>query len=191
MSQSELLKKLSAFLERDRIGYFLTGSLASSLQGEPRATHDIDLVVELAAPAVAKLAAAFPTPDYYLDEPAALEAVRRRQSFNLIEVKSGAKVDFWLLTDEPFDRSRFSRRKREELMGIALWVSAPEDTILVKLRWAKLSGGSEKQFGDALRVFEVQSDRLDRRYLDHWAGLLQIDDLYRRLLEEAQPLLLP
>ncbi len=26
-----------------------------------------------------------------------------------------------------------------------------EDTILMKLRWAKLSGGSEKQFTDALR----------------------------------------
>jgi len=34
-------------LERLGIGYFLGGSLASSFQGEPRATNDIDLVVDL------------------------------------------------------------------------------------------------------------------------------------------------
>jgi hypothetical protein len=28
-------------------------------------------------------------------------------------------------------------------------------TILMKLRWAALSGGSERQFTDALRVYEV------------------------------------
>ncbi len=39
-------------------------------------------------------------------------------------------------------------------------------TILAKLRWAKLSGGSEKQFTDALRVFEVQAGELDLDYLE-------------------------
>ena len=34
-------------LERCDIGYFLGGSLASSYQGEPRATNDIDFVVAL------------------------------------------------------------------------------------------------------------------------------------------------
>jgi len=40
-------------------------------------------------------------------------------------------------------------------MDTEIWVSSPEDTILAKLRWANLSGGSEKQFIDALRVYEV------------------------------------
>ena len=33
-------------LERCDIGYFLGGSLASSYQGEPRATNDIDFVMD-------------------------------------------------------------------------------------------------------------------------------------------------
>jgi hypothetical protein len=37
-------------------------------------------------------------------------------------------------------------------MGLEMQVSSPEDTILAKLRWAKLLGGSEKQITDALRV---------------------------------------
>jgi len=65
-------------------------------------------------------------------------------------------------------------------------VSTPEDTILVKLRWAKLSGGSEKQFIDALRVYEVQYGNLDLNYLDHWVKKLEIEPLWKQLLDEAE-----
>ena len=36
-------------LEAPGVRYFLGGSLASSMQGEPRSTNDIDLIVEMAA----------------------------------------------------------------------------------------------------------------------------------------------
>jgi hypothetical protein len=67
---------------------------------------------------------------------------------NLIDTVSGDKADFWLLTETPFDYSRFTRRYHEELMGMRIAVSSPEDTILMKLRWSKMSGGSEKQFSE-------------------------------------------
>jgi hypothetical protein len=106
--------------------------------------------------------------------------------FNLIAVTEGYKVDFWVLTGEPFDQSRFSRRLTEEFMGLKLKVSSPEDTILAKLRWAKLSGGSEKQFMDALRVYEVQQGTLDLNYLSQWAKQLTVESLWKRLKQEAE-----
>jgi len=45
--QQELLKLVIARLYEAGIEYMLTRSLASSLQGEPRATHDIDPVVAI------------------------------------------------------------------------------------------------------------------------------------------------
>jgi hypothetical protein len=65
-------------------------------------------------------------------------------------------------------------------------VSSPEDTILAKLRWAKLSGGSEKQFTDALRVYEVQFGKLDLEYLDRWVKKLDVQSLWKQLKEEAE-----
>ncbi|NWG14519.1 MAG: hypothetical protein HXY20_13410 [Acidobacteria bacterium] len=47
MSQQESLKTVVRTLEELDIGYMVTGSIASSLQGEPRSTHDIDIVVNL------------------------------------------------------------------------------------------------------------------------------------------------
>ena len=166
----------------------LTGSLVSSLQGEPRATHDIDLLVELSTTAAKRLAEAFPLPDFYVSEERVRQAVRRKTMFNLIDLKSGGKVDFWSLTEEPFDRSRFSRRRPARLFDELIQVSSPEDTILMKLMWAKESGGSEKQYGDALRVYEVQFSVLDHDYLEHWVKRLELQRLWRRLQGEAETL---
>lgn len=65
-------------------------------------------------------------------------------------------------------------------------VSSPEDTILAKLRWAKLSGGSEKQFTDALRVYEVQYGKLNIDYLKQWVKKLKVESLWKRIVDEAE-----
>ena len=142
MSQQELLKKVIQALEGAGIEYMVSGSLASSLQGEPRSTHDIDVVVAVQQSTAHVLVRAFLSPDYYLTEESILKAIQDQGMFNLIDVNSGDKVDFWVLTDDPFDRSRFKRKYAEEALGITIMVSRPEDTILMKLKWAKLSGGS-------------------------------------------------
>ena len=174
MSQQELLIRTIASLEAAGVGYFASGSVASSLQGEPRSTHDLDFVVAISPGALPALLSRFPTPDFYVDPETARGAVERRTMFNLIEVATGEKVDFWLLTDSPFDRSRFARKREETLFGRIAFVSSPEDTIMQKLAWSKRSGFSEKQFGDCLRVFEVQFELLDQAYMDRWARELGV-----------------
>lgn len=186
MSQQKLLKKVIQTLEEIGIEYMLTGSIASSLQGEPRSTHDIDIIIIIKRSDVNKLVESFPTPDFYLDRDSIFDAIERQDMFNLIDVREGDKVDFWILTNEPYDRSRFSRKYAEEFAGISIQVSSPEDTILAKLRWAKLSGGSEKQFTDALRVYEVQFEKLDKDYLKYWVKELEIELLWERLENEAE-----
>jgi len=186
MSQQELLRKVIQALDQAGMQYMITGSLASSLQGEPRSTHDIDMVIAIQESEVHKLMETFPPPNFYLDEDSILDAIDRQNMFNLIDVNVGDKVDFWILTEEPFDQSRFSRKTSEEFMGLKMQVSTPEDTILAKLRWARLSGGSEKQFTDALRVYEVQYGRLNIDYLKHWVKKLDVESLWKRLVDEAE-----
>lgn len=73
-------------------------------------------------------------------------------------------------------------------MGFSIQVSSPEDTILAKLKWAQLPGGSEKQFADALRVYEVQHGKLDLDYLVDWAETLNVGSVLKRLQDTAQAL---
>ena len=188
MSQQELLKKVVDVLRDLGIDYMVSGSLVSSLQGEPRSTHDVDIVVAIHHSSAKPLAAAFPLPDYYLTEESILNALRTNGLFNLIDVNSGDKVDFWMLTDQPFDLSRFRRKRIEDVLGMQLAVSAPEDTILMKLHWAEKSGGSDRHIIDALRVYEVQYGLLDLEYLRDWARTLGVSSLLDRIEEQAERL---
>jgi hypothetical protein len=188
MSQQELLKRVVHALNEAGIEYMVTGSLVSSIQGEPRLTHDIDLLVMIKKTEVQRLIRAFPPEDFYFDEDSINDAIDRQSMFNIIDIKEGDKIDFWLLTGEAFDRSRFNRRYSVKFLGTVIFVSSPEDTILAKLRWAKMSGGSQKQFGDALRVYEVQYGKLEPAYLEEWASRLDITDLWESLKKEADVL---
>lgn len=187
MSQQELLVDVVTTLRKLQVLFMLTGSHASSLQGEARATHDIDFVVQLTGEAGQRLVQAFKADRYYLSETAVYDAIRSQRMFNLLETTTGEKVDFWILTDQPFDQSRFARRQSFDLGGVTVDVSSPEDTILMKLAWCRESGGSEKQFQDVLHIYELQHDRLDTGYLEHWVGELQVEELWRRVLDEAEP----
>ncbi len=186
MNPVELLRYVVEVLDSAGIEYMVTGSVASSLHGEPRATHDLDIVVAIRPAAAPALLKAFSPPQFYLDEGAILEAIQIGGMFNAINVEEGDKVDFWLLTDDPFDVSRFSRRVQEDVFGIPLKVSSPEDTILAKLRWSKLSGGSAKPYIDALRVYEVQAHLLDLEYLSDWAQRLDVTEAWQRIQDEAE-----
>ncbi len=187
MSQQELLNDVVRSLQGLGIEFMLSGSLASSLQGEARATHDIDLVTRLTLQDVDRLFFVFNIDRFYLSKTAVADAIRTQRMFNLLETATGEKVDFWVLTDSPFDQSRFARRQQIDLGEFVIDVSSPEDTILMKLLWCKQSGGSEKQFNDVLRVYELQAALLDMRYIHSWVEELDIKDLWQRVLDEAEP----
>jgi hypothetical protein len=70
-----------------------------------------------------------------------------------------------------------------------MYISSPEDTILMKLKWSKLSGGSRKQSDDALRVYELQYRFLDIVYINDWVKKLEINQQWNDLLSEADPLI--
>lgn len=189
MSQQELLTEVIAKLHHLGIDFMLTGSHASSLQGEARLTHDIDLVVSLSLNQSKPLVQSFSPDRFYVSEAAVAEAIRAKRMFNVLETTTGEKVDFWVLTETPFDQSRFARRQRINLGEQSVDISSPEDTILMKLVWCERSGGSEKQFHDVLRVYELQADLLDQAYLKKWVTDLGVEELWQRVLAEAEPFL--
>ena len=46
MSPEETLRRVIEILEKHKIPYMLTGSVAASYHGRPRATHDADVVID-------------------------------------------------------------------------------------------------------------------------------------------------
>jgi hypothetical protein len=174
-------------MEQAQVPYFLGGSLASSLQGEPRATNDIDFVVDLRAAQVRPLIQSLGT-DFEVDEEALREAVARRSSWNIFHVPTVTKVDLFILREGLFDESEFARRRRVVLTteGRGLFVKSPEDSVLRKLLWFRDGGGtSTTQWRDIVQILRISAGGLDTTYLENWAERLGVAPLLAKARREA------
>lgn len=175
----------------DSVGapYFVAGSLASSAYGFPRATNDADLIVDLDEQQVQPLAAKLSS-DFVIDADAALAAVRRRASFNVIRASTVEKVDLFVGRELPWQREEMARRRRVTLDDTdppeTLYLASPEDTVLSKLAWYRPGREvSDRQWRDVLAVLRVQAGELHLTYLRRWAAERGVEDLLARALQAA------
>lgn len=172
MNQEELLLDALARLDRAGVTYMVTESIASNFWGVPRTTHDLDFVVQLPPSQAPALVEAF-REGYYIDEQAVRAAYQPPHQFNAIDTRSSLKIDFWLLRPIPFEREMFRRRTLQPMFGREAWLATPEDVILHKLYWNRITP-SERQRLDAAGVAAVQRGRLDEAHLRRWAEELDV-----------------
>jgi hypothetical protein len=180
---AELLASIIERLDRAGIPYMVTGSLASSYHGEPRATRDVDIVIDPEPAALATLVDDLQEAAFYVDRDVALEALAKRSQFNAIG-PDASKVDFIIRRDRPFSLEEFSRRQRADLLGTAGFITTAEDLVLAKLEWAAASG-SERQLSDVAGILAIAGP-LDTAYIDRWSGVLGVGDTWRRLRDESR-----
>jgi hypothetical protein len=171
VTTSDPLARIVAALEHAGIPAMLTGSFASSFHGEPRATRDMDLVIEADANRLRTFVRSLPPDEFYVDEDAALEALAAETQFNAIDVAGRWKIDLIIRKSRPFSLAEFARRRREQVGNLAIDVVSAEDLIIAKLEWAK-RGGSERQIDDAASIVGIRGPSLDGAYLEGWISEL-------------------
>ena len=172
-----------AALRRHSIPYFITGSLASSVHGEFRATNDIDIVAELDPQRLGALFADL-SATFVADLDQARGALARGESFNLIHSTTFLKIDIFPCVSE-FNHEATRRAVSIAIPGAheTLQVASVEDIILSKLWWFRLGGEtSEVQQRDVRRLVELNRERLDLPYLRRWSPQLKVVDLLERFL---------
>lgn len=180
MTEQEFAIDAIRRLNRSGLAYFLTGAMASNYWGIPRTTHDLDFVVQLPFDAIPDLLREFQN-DFYIDEAAVRAALAPPYQFNAVDRRSALKIDFWTLRSDRFEISIFERRLSVNLLGECAWIVTAEDVILHKLYWDSITP-SERQVGDVAGIVAVQSDSLDRAYLQKWAAELGINEKLNKLL---------
>ena len=165
----DLAATLRALVERlDRLGlpYMIVGSIAALSHGRARATQDFDVVVALDGTGLDRLLDELPADDFYVSREAAVDALRDSRMFNVIDMRTGWKVDVVPLKSRPFSRREFARRRPVTLLGLEVYVASLEDVVLAKLEWSKLGGGSQRQREDARELLRLHRDRADVAYLE-------------------------
>lgn len=188
MKGDEILGLVVRLLDEIGIPYMLTGSLAGSFHGAPRATQDIDLVVDAELSDLLGLADRLRGVGMYVSDDAVREALDSRGLFNAIDSSSGWKIDFIVRRDRPFSREEFSSRQTVRFLDLDLSIARAEDMILAKLEWSKL-GDSELQLRDVAEILSIQSTRLDFDHIERWVAELEIGEQWLRakVLAESSP----
>lgn len=167
-------------LDAAEIPFMLTGSMAAAVHGAPRATQDIDLVIEASAAQIDRLVEALTAARLYVSREAAHEALAARGQFNAIDPESGWKIDFIIRRARPFSETEFERRVKTEAFGVSMAVATIEDLILAKLEWSEF-GDSELQRRDVAELFEEAGADVDMPYLEKWIESLGLQSTWRRV----------
>ena len=167
------------------IRYAVTGSVASSVHGEPITSFDVDICLTMTAADARRFDEVLPD-RFYRNLEGMEQAATNRSMSNIIDTKTGLKVDLSTLPDEPYFRSVMVRRYQiaYEPGGRSFWTVTAEDIVLMKLLWRKDSR-SQKQWDNALSVVRVRANQLDVRYLREWADRLGIQGDLDALINEA------
>ncbi|MDH4196301.1 MAG: nucleotidyltransferase family protein [Candidatus Aminicenantes bacterium] len=187
MDQRELLHHAARCFNDRRIPYFITGSVASFLYGEPRLTQDIDIVADIRERNIPGLLECFPKKEFYIDDFSIRRAIHEKSQFNIIHPSSGIKIDIIIPKGGTFDRQRFERRRAVRTPGgLIIQYSSPEDIIISKLEFYR-EGRSEKHLRDIAGIVKISGEELDLGYIaavTQGKGLKEIwQDFLERILK--------
>jgi len=181
-SGESITLRVASALEVCGIPFLLTGSFASNYYGIPRSTRDADFVLQSQRAVGPDLAQQLGE-DFILEPQLSFETNTGTFRQVLRYKKKPFKVELFLLSQDPHDQARFSRRRAARLFEHRVWLPSPEDVIITKLRWAR---GKDRD--DTRDVMAVQQDQLDWRYVEDWCrrhGTLPLMEEIRRSVSAA------
>jgi hypothetical protein len=166
MQDPDLISLFVAPLEKAGISYMITGSIASSIYGEPRNTLDIDLVVLIQPDQIPLLSQLFPEDDFYLPPSDVIAIESRREAhghFNIIHHHTGLKADIYLSHNHPILPWALENTRRLKTDTCQITIAPPEYVILHKLEFYRESG-HQRHLRDIAGIIEQQE--LDHEFLD-------------------------
>ena len=185
MPEANLFLMFTQRLNALGVAYMVSGSVAVIIYGEPRLTHDVDLIVVLDRQHIARLPEVFPPAEFYCPPPAviAVEAAReQRGHFNIIHHQTGFKADVYLHGRDPLHAWGLARARQLEVEGQVFVVAPPEYVIVRKLEFYR-EGGSEKHLRDIRSMLDTSSGAINRAELEQLIVARGLQDAWRKVEE--------
>ena len=153
-------------LERAGIPHAIVGSVASSVYGEPRATNDVDLLIQLSRADAGRLASAFPADRFYVPPREVIEVELARSHgghLNVLALETMMNADIYPV--RPAEAEWFERRRSLEVGGRKVWFAIPEAVIVHKLRFFR-EGGGERHLRDIGGMLAVMDAAIDHALIE-------------------------
>lgn len=173
MHEPSLIAPFISRLQRLGVPYMVTGSTAGILYGEPRLTHDVDIVVALAPRDARGFVEAFPDDQFDCPPLEVVIAETRRESgghCNVIDHATGFKADIYVACDE-LHAWGLERRHTIRVDDLEVAVAPIEYVIVRKFAYYR-EGRSAKHVRDIRGMVDVSATAIDRPLLEGWIDRL-------------------
>ena len=159
-------RKLVHFLEAEKVPYVLVGGIAAGLQGNPRVTEDVDVMITLPSSKILKLAEAAAKEGFDVTPELAETQWLASGFVRLWFGPPGKQVAADLMAcNSEFLREASWRAQPAPCFGLRIPIGTPEDMIIFKL-----AAWREKDVPDARAIFIRHEDKLDKAYLRRWCA---------------------
>ena len=180
-------------LEEASVTYLVGGAVAVWGWGEARTTRDFDVVVDLPVEQMAEFSKALEARGMLVPVEVILDLYISPADLpiNAIHMPTGYKLEVFLL--RPEDTLRASALQRRLLVdfgpGIGeAYVHSPEDLILYKLQYYRLSGQTKHIRDIGSIVAMVGDDSLEQDYLSQWIDRLELTEIWMEIRKQlVQP----
>jgi hypothetical protein len=183
MQEANLFLIFLERLNKSGIEYMSTGSVASIIYGEPRMTHDIDLVLGLHTGNIKQLADIFDTEEFYCPPMEVMKAETIRKTgghFNIIHQKTGFKADIYPIGEDKLHIWAMARRRKVEVENCDVWLAPPEYVIIRKLEYFK-QGGSSKHLSDIKKMLDISGKTINTAELERKISEYHLTDEWKKV----------
>jgi hypothetical protein len=184
------LKLILETLEVSGIEYMIGGAIAEWAWGEPRATQDLDIVINLPIKAIGRFSKELEKRKMLVPADIILDTLVENRAdipLNAIHMYSGLKADLYLMRDgDKLRQSAFQRRVKVDYgppIG-KVYVHSPEDLILYKLMYLGLSG-QPKHARDIAAILRAKKNQLDLKYIKEWVDQLGLGSVWNEMLDSS------
>ena len=183
----DFVRQVIAAVEAAGVSYMIGGAVAAWAWGEPRATLDLDLVVNIPLEAVGQLSKELKKGGMLVPEEIILDNIlgdRADLPINAIHMHSGYKADLYPLREgDELRASAFDRRQKIDLgepLG-EVYLHSPEDLIIYKL-WFYSISQQTKHIRDITSIVMTLGDKLDFNYIENWVNTKGLTSIWGDLL---------
>jgi len=165
----EAFTKLVAACDELEVSYALIGGLATGVRSRPRATRDIDLLIDVAQLRLPVLLANLTSRGFNLDERTVIDGfVQNHIAWFDYE---GIRID-WLKPVLPAYQHIIDRAEPVQLLGISVRVAMAEGLILTKLLASR-----PQDIADIAALLAANQGQLDLNWIEQeWLSLFTLDD---------------
>lgn len=168
MQDLNLFQIFTSRFQSLNINFIISGSVASIVYGDPRVTHDIDLVIDIAKHDVDNLAKVFTNGEFYLPPKEVINLEINRSSrghFNIIHMETGFKADVYLSGNDEFQKWALQNRREIKFDASLLPIAPIEYLIIKKLEFYK-EGKSQKHLTDIEAMLRESGDLINEKFLN-------------------------